>query len=401
MNKYAIVVVCYNRPNSLQRLLDSLNRIIPPSEKLTLYLSIDNAKYKDTNNEKVKEIANKFYWKFGNKIVDIKEKNLGLKEHVLQCGNLTSKFENIIVLEDDLLVSPLIFEYSKQVIKYYEKDEKIAGFGLYLYPKNQYSNKLFLPLNDGSNVFFMQNPCSWGQIWTRNQWDKFYNWYLKNQYDNFYDENIPEKVCNWDKKSWLKWHIKYVIANDLYFVYPLISITTNFSEKGVHNLNSDFEYQSNLCFSNENINFKFISFKNSISVYDAYYENIKLNDMINYNDIVCSDYNDTKNLMTIQKKFRYLLSVKKLDYKIVKKYGLQMYPYEQNIINKIDGNDMYLYDLTIKQKNKFSKKKMHELLYSYRITYFSFIELISLNIWTIKNIFKRIIYKLKLLWRKK
>ena len=123
--------------------------------------------------------------------------------------------------------------------------------------------------------------------------------------------------------------------------------------------------------------------------------------MINYNDIVCSDYSDTKNLMTIQKKFRYLLSVKKLDYKIVKKYGLQMYPYEQNIINKIDGNDMYLYDLTIKQKNKFSKKKMHELLYSYRITYFSFIELISLNIWTIKNIFKRIIYKLKLLWRKK
>ena len=39
-------------------------------------VKIDNAKYKDTNNEKVKEIANKFYWKFGNKIVDIKEKNL-------------------------------------------------------------------------------------------------------------------------------------------------------------------------------------------------------------------------------------------------------------------------------------------------------------------------------------
>ena len=156
-NKFTIVVICFNRPKSLKRLLKSLNRIKTYGDEITLYISVDNAKKFDINNEEVKKIAKSFEWKYGNKVIDIKDKNLGLKNHVIECGNLTNKFDNLIVLEDDLLVSPLIYEYSKQVVDFYDNDERIAGYGLYKYPKNQYANRIFEPLNDGSDVFFMQN----------------------------------------------------------------------------------------------------------------------------------------------------------------------------------------------------------------------------------------------------
>lgn len=395
MKKFAFVIVCYNRPNSLRRLLDSLNKIVLPKENITLYISVDNAKTYDENNEHVKIIAEQFKWKYGDKIVDIKKCNLGLKQHVFECGNLTNRFDNVIVLEDDLVVSPLIYEYAKSVTDFYKEDERIAGFGLYTYPKNQYSNKLFVPLNDGTDVFFMQNPCSWGQIWNKKQWSDFYNWYLNNCNYSFYSKNIPKKVCLWDDKSWLKWHIKYVIEKNLYFVYPYISLTTNFSEKGVHNSKDSFEYQSSLCYKTNKIKFSFSNFDLSRSVYDAYYENIRLNTFCEINQLICSDYNNLKNIIDIKEHYNYLLSTKKYNYHIIKKYGLEMYPYEQNIINNIDGDALYLYDLTVVEKNKNINNKINEILYSYRLNYFSFKELLLILKWVIFEIIIRIMYRIK------
>jgi len=49
------------------------------------------------------------------------------------------------------------------------------------------------------------------------------------------------------------------------------------------------------------------------------------------------------------------LTVKKLPYKILSSYALQLRPQELNVINSIDGNDILLYDtkqLTSKKKGK-------------------------------------------------
>lgn len=146
--------------------------------------------------------------------------NLGLKRHVLKCGNLTQIYDNIIVLEDDLIVSPLLYTYAKQVLHYYKDREEIAGFGLYSFQRNPTSNMPFYPINDGTDVYFLQYACSWGQMWTKNKWGDFYNWYNENKDKEFYDRKIPSHVCNWDNKSWLKYHIKYVIEANKFFVYP-------------------------------------------------------------------------------------------------------------------------------------------------------------------------------------
>ena len=78
--KTAIVVVAFNRPNSLIKLLSSLEK----------------AFYTE-----VVKIANDFVWSYGDKIIIDHKKNLGLKKHILSCGDLTDKYDSVIILEDD------------------------------------------------------------------------------------------------------------------------------------------------------------------------------------------------------------------------------------------------------------------------------------------------------------
>ena len=107
MENLAIVVIAFNRVNSLDRLLKSLNRLIVEREqKITLYISIDRDKNDSKENKEVVECARNFKWKFGEKVVNFRNENMGLRKHILSCGDLTRKYENIIVLEDDLVVSP-------------------------------------------------------------------------------------------------------------------------------------------------------------------------------------------------------------------------------------------------------------------------------------------------------
>ena len=102
MNSITIVVVTYNRANSLDRLLNSLNNVNYLDDKVNLYISID--KENTDKHKEVVKIAQEFKWKYGEKILNIEETNLGLKEHILKCGNLTNIYENVIVLEDDIVV---------------------------------------------------------------------------------------------------------------------------------------------------------------------------------------------------------------------------------------------------------------------------------------------------------
>ncbi|MBK8698381.1 MAG: hypothetical protein IPN29_02055 [Saprospiraceae bacterium] len=70
--------------------------------KVTLVISIDMS-----DDEVVYALVDSFLWPHGDKRVIKRERRLGLKEHVWVCGNLTTTYGSIIMLEDDLVVSPI------------------------------------------------------------------------------------------------------------------------------------------------------------------------------------------------------------------------------------------------------------------------------------------------------
>lgn len=212
-NNIAIVIVAYCREKSLARLLESVSRAYI-DDNTTLIISIDKS-----NNPLVTEYANTFEWKYGEKRVIAHSENLGLKKHILSCGNYLDEFDAIIVLEDDLVVSEGFFNYSKLAVKQYQDNNNIAGISLYSFHINPHSTYPFFPDKSEYDNYFIQYAPSWGQVWMKNQWAEFKKWLESNDEDIFDLPHLPINISRWGKKSWLKYHIKFAVEKNKYFIY--------------------------------------------------------------------------------------------------------------------------------------------------------------------------------------
>lgn len=345
-----IVIPVYNRPKLLNRLLQSLKKSNYLNDNIKLVISMDKS-----NNPKIKKIVESFNWFQGDKIIINHNKHLGLREHIIKCGNLTKKYNNIILLEDDLYVDRNFYTYSKQALKYYQGDSNIAGISLYSPGYNETLDLPFFALNGNYDGYFIQLPSSWGQVWSKKQWEDFMKWYEKNQSIDFNGYTIPENIKKWPETSWKKYFSAYMVDKNKYFLYPIKSCTTNFGEIGTHFKNKSVKFQVPLL-NNDIKNFRFVDLKESKSIYDIYYENIFLKDYLSkkgFSNLVVDLYGSKK----IKSEYQYLLTSKKLNFKIIKSYGLKLKPPELNIFHDIKGEDIFLYNTNVKRDNKYLKKE--------------------------------------------
>lgn len=329
-----ICIIAYNRVASLKRVLSSVSQAYY-DDKVTLVISIDKSE-----NTEVADCATLFTWTQGEKRVIQHPKNLGLREHVLSCGDLLNDFDALIVLEDDVSVAPSFYFYAKRCVERFQEDENIAGISLYNFPFNYHNQQPFSAIPTDSDVYLMQCAQSWGQVWMKRAWFAFKQWY-KNHNEEFGDmAHLPHSICSWPKNSWLKYHTRYCIECNKYFVYPYISMSTNNSDAGTHCAKSDTLPQSIMLFG------KKTSFILNPSVkYDGFFENELVYKWVEVpREELCVDfYGEKRN----REKKRYWLTLSRQPYKVVRAYGLFQKPYEWNIINKILGNSLFLYDTSI------------------------------------------------------
>ena len=150
----AIVVAAWNRPLALQRLLDCLLRGHYPAQT-TLHISIDHFEVFDD----VDLLADAYAWPFGEKVVEQHPERLGLREHMLHCGNLSARYGAIILLEDDLAVSPWMMDYAEQALAFFAADETIAGISLYNYAVTESCHEPFEAWQDGLEFSAIAHPA--------------------------------------------------------------------------------------------------------------------------------------------------------------------------------------------------------------------------------------------------
>jgi hypothetical protein len=329
----AIVVAAYNRPASISRILRSLDEAKYPLP-VTLIISIDN----NGQNRDVVEIARTFDWKHGQKQVIYHKERLGLRKHIISCGNLTYEYGAAIILEDDLFVSPFFYQYALKVLAFYENESRISGISLYNLSVVE-SNKLpFTPLEDNSDVYFIQMAASLGQMWTKNQWEGFRRWYDTSP--NLNDiSGLPSRIKNWPESSWKKYFIGYLITSDTYFVFPRKSYTTNFSDPGENMVSRSLYVQVPLQITEREP--EFTLFENAINIYDAYAELIpecmnRLTDKLKAYDYEIDLYG--------RKEFfskPYVITARPVRESICQ-FEKSMKPHEMNIVMDIKGQDISL-----------------------------------------------------------
>ena len=343
MANVGIVVIAYNRIDSLARVLKSLAMADYEDFSPVLFISIDKS-----DSTEVVEFAKKYEWPYGEKRTIEHPQNLGLRKHVLSCGNLLDEFDGLIVLEDDTTVAPSFYSYAVRAVDYYKDDGAVAGISLYSFLRNYQTGQPFLPLHDiSSDVYMMNCAQSWGQVWMKKQWKDFISWYAEHDEEFPVMGHLPEAICRWPKSSWLKYHTRYCIEEDKYFVYPYVALSTNNSDAGTHCGKKNSAFQVPLP-TGRNHDFRFSAIEKSVC-YDGFFNCKNIARYLNMtDDDVCIDFYGTKK--NVGK--RYLLSPRRLDYKIEREWSLSLRPYEQNIIMDNVGSGLFLYDTIKAEKNR-------------------------------------------------
>lgn len=331
-----IVIAAWNRDYTLARLLASLAKA-HYAEPVKLIISIDGG-----GPESVKHVAQDFEWNFGSKEIIEHPENLGLRKHILACGDISSQYDGIILLEDDLYVSPWFYKYTVAAIDFYKDCKEICGVSLYSYQYNETALLPFKPLIDGSDVYFMQLPCSWGQAWLKEHWTSFREWYDINSEYSFQDDpSLPANIAFWPDTSWKKYFLKYMVENNKFFVYPHISYTTNFGDKGQHHQGTNV-FQVPLAYGSAG-SYRFKAFDECYIKYDVFCELLpeclgKLSEVTFPFGLSVDLYGSkrTGNLTG-----EYVVTSKKCK-SYIESFGRRMIPQELNIIDQVEGNDYYL-----------------------------------------------------------
>lgn len=324
----AVVVVAYDRPASLGRLLASVAQARYATAEVPLVVSVDGGLAASL------EVAGSAPYTHGPRELLARPSRMGLRGHVLSCGDLATRFGSIVLLEDDLAVSPAFHEFAHAALAAYADDEGIAGVSLYSYAIAESSFGPFEALDDGTDVFFMQFPSSWGVAWTAAQWQRFRTWLERNPAGG----RLPAYVERWPATSWKKDFARYMVAEDRYMVYPRTSFSTNFGEAGRHD---DRPGLWQVALSERGRPYRLPPRDQSGSVYDAFFEpspgSIRRRaPQLPAFDVDLYGVKDDAFLAE-----DLVLTTRECD-DPVETFGLQMFPAALNVTNRVRGAEIRL-----------------------------------------------------------
>lgn len=337
--KIAIVVIGYNRIVAISRLLECLNKAEYPSNDIPLVISIDAS-----GNEELYSYVREYKWLHGEKFVNIQEQRLGLKNHIFQCASLSSYFRAVVLLEDDLFLSPFFYRYVLQAVDKYENEDRVAEIALYTNEMNGYTGFPFYPLQNGSDTFLMQDVCTSGECITERMWQGFMEWYSKPENEDISKIDMQPAIKAWTK-AWSKPFNAYVVSQNLHVVYPRAAVSTNFNDVGTHGVSED-DAVTQINLSEHKTEYRMFDF-DELSTYDIFCNNEALYEWLKLSrEEVCLDLYGTHE----NPGRRYILSTRHLPYKVKDSYALSMKPIELNIKYGIKGEGIYLYDTKDRKK---------------------------------------------------
>ena len=161
-----IVIFTYNRLDHLDTLINSLeqNELFKKSKILVF----SDGPKKEIDIEKIEKIRIYLKKKLISNNSEIVERpnNFGLSKNVITGINQTfNDYDQAIILEDDLEVSPFFLNYMNDALNLYASSEDVASISGYMYPINS--------KNFSNDYFFLKLVESWGWGTWRRAWNNF------------------------------------------------------------------------------------------------------------------------------------------------------------------------------------------------------------------------------------
>ena len=176
-----VLVFAYNRPVHLQQTLDALRQCEGIAET-ALYIYCDGPKANATpetlaNIGRVREIANAQHFAKST-TVRTRDENRGLANSVIHgVAEVATCHGRVIVLEDDIEVSPGFLRFMNLALDFYEDYPAVFSIGGHSHGRRA----LGIPQNYPHDVFASPRACSWGYAtwgdrWRRVDWQDGASW---------------------------------------------------------------------------------------------------------------------------------------------------------------------------------------------------------------------------------
>lgn len=270
-----IRVLTYNRPSSLSRLLTSLESAAYDGDSVELEISVDHPiptpDDDDTNTwSDTLELAHKFQWSHGTKLVIEQEHNIGLVGQWTRGWTKPKEDELCLFVEDDVEVTPGYYTWLRQAIETYyidpaNYDPRLFGISLQRqhtilgethtirYGSQTPSDVLLKSVASSSprssHLYKYQLLGTWGALFFPRHWKTFLKWLEEKKVhtsrgmavadsrgDGVNTPCVPTLLSNkWWKsnphRTWSQWFIRFVYEKGWYSLY------TNFPEGGTLALN--------------------------------------------------------------------------------------------------------------------------------------------------------------------
>lgn len=166
MSLAPITLFVYNRPQHTRQTIESLqkNMLARQSE---LFIYSDGSRNEE-DKKKVSEIRNYIHTIGGFKKITIRESrtNSGLADSIISgVTEIVNKYGNIIVLEDDLILSKGFLKFLNESLMLFGNDRRVGMISGYVFPLERYPIK----------PFFLKGGNCWGWGTWKRSWDLFEN----------------------------------------------------------------------------------------------------------------------------------------------------------------------------------------------------------------------------------
>ena len=244
-----IALFVYNRVNHTRFTVEALLKN-EQAKHSDLYIFSDAPKTHSEENavEQVRDYVSQIS---GFKKIQIIERsnNWGLANSIIDgVTYLCEEFGKVIVIEDDLVVSPHFLEFMNSALEKYKDYEEVMQVAGYMFPVNIKSDK---------DAFFMPLTTSWGWATWRRAWKHFdpdakgydiltNNTEMRRSFDinsKYHYFKMLESQKNNKVDSWaIRWYLSVFLLKGL-VLYPRLTLVENlgFDGSGVNCIASAFE----------------------------------------------------------------------------------------------------------------------------------------------------------------
>ena len=168
--KSPIIFFAFNRPEHTLRSLKAL-QANPLADRSLLYIYCDGPRPGETTEgveriEQVRRIAASDQW-CGEVVLEFRETNFGLGKGLpAGISEVLESQDRIIVVEDDVVVSPGFLEYMNAALDLYADDERVMHV-------SAFTSRVEMPADHSETTYFYNHTTCWGWGTWRRAWRHF------------------------------------------------------------------------------------------------------------------------------------------------------------------------------------------------------------------------------------